>query len=251
VICVGNLTLGGVGKTPVVAALARRLTESGRRPAILSRGYGGSLAGPVQVDPAHHAAGDVGDEPLMLASALPGVAVWVSRDRAAGALAAARGGADVLLMDDGHQNPSVRKTLSLVVCDGETRDGEWPLGDGGVFPSGPLREPLAAGLSRADAVILLMPADLPAPDPELVATLSAGCDLADFAAFPDHAPWTPARLRALESLASAHGAGLVTTSKDWVRLPPDWRGRVTPWPVAVGFDSPADLDALLARLPPG
>ena len=289
VICVGNLTLGGVGKTPVVAALARRLAESGRRPAILSRGYGGSLAGPVQVDPAHHAAGDVGDEPLMLASALPGVAVWVSRDRSAGALAAARGGADVILMDDGHQNPSVRKTLSLVVCDGETREGEWPLGDGGVFPSGPLREPLAAGLSRADAVILLMPADLAAPDPELVAALSgpplltarlvpqgpppagrqvgfagigkpwkveralraAGCDLADFAAFPDHAPWTPARLKALESLASAHGAGLVTTSKDWVRLPPDWRDRVTPWPVAVGFESPADLDALLARLPPG
>jgi tetraacyldisaccharide 4'-kinase len=204
-------------------------------------------------------------------------------------LAAARGGADVILMDDGHQNPSVRKTLSLVVCDGETRDREWPLGDGGVFPSGPLREPLAVGLARADAVILLMPADLAAPDPELLAALSgpplltarlapegppppgrqvgfagigkpwkveralraAGCDLADFAAFPDHAPWTPARLRALESLAAAHGAGLVTTSKDWVRLPPDWRDRVTPWPVEVGFDSPADLDALLARLPPG
>jgi tetraacyldisaccharide 4'-kinase len=243
----------------------------------------------VQVEPAHHAAADVGDEPLMLASALPGVAVWVSRDRAAGALAAARGGADVILMDDGHQNPSVRKTLSLVVCDGETRDGEWPLGDGGVFPSGPLREPLATGLARADAVILLMPADLATPDPELVAALSgpplltarlvpegpppagrqvgfagigkpwkmeralraAGCDLVDFAAFPDHAPWTSARLRALESLAAAHGAGLVTTSKDWVRLPPDWRDRVTPWPVAVGFDTLADLDALLARLPPG
>lgn len=289
VICVGNLTLGGVGKTPVVAALARRLVEAGRRPAILSRGYGGKLAGPVRVDPARHGAGEAGDEPLMLASALPDVAVWVSRDRAAGALAAAGEGADVILMDDGHQNPSVRKALSLVVCDGETRDGEWPLGDGGVFPSGPLREPLAAGLARADAVILLMPADLAVPDPGLAAALSgptlltarlvpegppppgrqvgfagigkpwkveralraAGCDLVDFAAFPDHAPWTPARLKALEALAAAHGASLVTTSKDWVRLPPDWRDRVTPWPVAVVFDVPDALDALLARLPRG
>ena len=97
VVCVGNITLGGTGKTPVVAALARRLDEAGRRPAILSRGYGGSLLGPVRVDPARHGAGEVGDEPLMLAAALPGVGVWVSRDRVAGALAAARDGAGVIL----------------------------------------------------------------------------------------------------------------------------------------------------------
>lgn len=287
VVCVGNITLGGTGKTPVVAALARRLDEAGRRPAILSRGYGGSLEGPVRVDPARHGAGEVGDEPLMLAAALPGTGVWVSRDRVAGALAAARDGAGVILMDDGHQNPALLKTLSIVVSDGETRDGEWPLGDGGVFPAGPLREPLAAGLSRADAVILLLPADLPSPDPGLVAALAgpplllarlvpegppppgpqvgfagvgkpwkveralraAGCELVDFAPFPDHAPWTPARLGALRDLAETHGAGLVTTSKDWVRLPPEWRDRVTPWPVQAAFDDPAALDALLARLP--
>ena len=287
VVCVGNLTLGGTGKTPVVAALARRLAGMGRTPAILSRGYGGNLEGPVRVDPSRHGAEAVGDEPLMLAAVLPDVPVWVSRDRVAGALAAAQAGAGVILMDDGHQNPALRKTLSLVVSDGETRDGEWPLGDGGVFPAGPLREPLAAGLSRADAVLLLLPADLPAPDPDLVAALSgppllvarlvpevpppggpqlgfagvgkpwkveralraAGCDLVDFAAFPDHAPWTPARLAALEALAAAHGAGLVTTSKDWVRLPPDWRERVTPWPVQAVFETPAELDALLDSLP--
>jgi len=287
VICVGNLTLGGTGKTPVVAALARRLSDAGRRPAILSRGYGGRLEGPVRVDPARHSAEETGDEPLMLAQALPGMDVWIARDRAAGALAAAGGGADVILMDDGHQNPSVLKTLSLVVSDGETRDGEWPLGDGGVFPAGPLREPLAAGLARADAVVLLLPADLAEPDPDLVAALSgpvlltarlepeapppggpqvgfagvgkpwkveralraAGCELADFAAFPDHAPWTPARLKALEALAAAHGAGLVTTTKDWVRLPPDWRARVTAWPVRAVFGDTAALDALLGRLP--
>jgi tetraacyldisaccharide 4'-kinase len=190
-------------------------------------------------------------------------------------------------MDDGHQNPSVLKTLSLVVSDGETRDGEWPLGDGGVFPAGPLREPLAAGLARADAVVLLLPADLERPDPDLVAALTgpvlltarleaeapppagpqvgfagvgkpwkveralraAGCELIDFAAFPDHAPWTPARLKALEALAAAHGAGLVTTTKDWVRLPPDWRARVTAWPVRAVFGDTAALDALLGRLP--
>lgn len=287
VICVGNLTLGGTGKTPVVAALARRLSDADWRPAILSRGYGGRLEGPVRVDPERHSAEETGDEPLMLAQALPGVDVWVARDRAAGALAAARGGADLILMDDGHQNPSVLKTLSLVVSDGETRDGEWPLGDGGVFPAGPLREPLAAGLARADAVVLLLPADLARPDPDLVAALTgpvlltaslepeapppagpqvgfagvgkpwkveralraAGCKLVDFAAFPDHAPWTPARLGALEALAAAHGAGLVTTTKDWVRLPPDWRARVTAWPVQAVFGDTAALDVLLGRLP--
>lgn len=289
VVCVGNITLGGTGKTPVVVALARRLVEAGRSPAILSRGYGGSLRGTVRVDPALHDAVSVGDEPLMLAATLPGVAVWVSRDRVAGALAAVQAGAGVILMDDGHQNPALRKTLSLVVSDGETRDGEWPLGDGGVFPAGPLREPLAAGLARADAVILLLPADVPQPDPDLVAALpgpvllvarlvpeapppggpqvgfagvgkpwkveralrAAGCDLADFAAFPDHAPWTPARLKALEALAAAHGAGLVTTSKDWVRLPPAWRERVTPWPVQATFDDPVALDTLLSRATSG
>lgn len=288
VICIGNLTLGGTGKTPVVAALARHLLQAGRRPAVLSRGYGGRLRGPIQVDPARHGADEVGDEPLMLALGLPGASVWVAWDRGAGAVAAVRSGADVILMDDGHQNPSVRKVLSLVVCDGETRDGEWPLGDGGVFPAGPLREPLAAGLSRADGVILLLPADLPAPDPELTAALAgpplliarlvpdgptppgpqvgfagigkpwkveralraAGCDLADFAAFPDHAPWTPERLNALQELARAHGAGLVTTSKDWVRLPAGWRGQVKAWPVQAVFEAPDALEDLLARLSP-
>src|SRR5690606_2643957 len=107
-----------------------------------------------------------GDEPLMLARDAP---VWISRDRAAGAKAAADAGAAAVVMDDGFQNPSVRKALSLIVVDGETRDGEWPFGDGRVFPAGPMREPLKAGLARAEAVVLLMPSDLPEPDPELLA----------------------------------------------------------------------------------
>lgn len=277
VICVGNLTMGGTGKTPVVREIARRLGG-----AVLSRGYGGSLAGPVQVDPARHTAAEVGDEPLMLAQDL---AVWIARDRAAGALAAAEAGAAVIVMDDGHQNPSVAKTLSLVVVDGETRDDEWPFGDGRVFPAGPMREPLKVGLARADAAVVLLPADLDAPDPELVAALSAvpvlvarlapaappptgpqigfagvgkpwkveralqaaGCELKDFWPFPDHHAYDDATLQRLADRAAQYGAGLVTTEKDWARLPAAWRARVAAWPVRAVFEDEAALDALLNR----
>jgi tetraacyldisaccharide 4'-kinase len=279
VICVGNLTLGGSGKTPVVRALARRLIANGLAAHILSRGYGGRLNGPVRVDPARHDAGDVGDEALMLAADAP---VWVAKDRAAGARAAAAGGAAAIVMDDGHQNGQVRKRLSLVVVDGETRGGEWPFGDGAVFPAGPMREPLAAGLARADAVVVLLPADLAAPDqallalfagkPALIARLAAppppagpqlgfagigkpwkmeralvaaGCDLADFAPFPDHARYDARLLRFLAQRADTLGAGLVTSEKDWVKMPPEWRERVTAWPVEAVFDDEAALDALL------
>jgi len=278
VICVGNLTVGGTGKTPVVREIARR-----RGGHVLSRGYGGSLAGPVRVDPAVHGSGEVGDEPLMLARDLP---VWVSRDRPAGARAAAEAGARVVVMDDGHQNPSLKKALSLVVVDGETRNGEWPFGDGRVFPAGPMREPLAAGLSRADAAVVLLPGDMEAPDPELLRALSAvpllvarlepagpppsgpqvafagigkpwkferalkaaGCDLADFAPFPDHFAYDEATLRRLAERAAQFGAGLLTTEKDWIRLPPAWRMRVTAWPVRAVFEDEAALDRLLARV---
>lgn len=278
VICVGNLTLGGTGKTPVVREIARRLGG-----AVLSRGYGGAEPGPLRVDPARHTSADVGDEPLMLARDL---AVWISRDRAAGALAAAADGARVIVMDDGHQNPSVKKTLSLIVVDGETRNEEWPFGDGGVFPSGPMREPLKVGLARADAVILLLPADLAQPDPDLVRLFSplpvlvahlvpasdpphgpqvgfagvgkpwkierawqaAGCELADFWPFPDHHAYDEATLQRLTERAAQFDAGLVTTEKDWARLPAAWKSRITAWPVRVQFDDGAALDRLLASL---
>lgn len=282
VVCVGNLTVGGAGKTPIVREIAARLAERGIAAHVLSRGHGGRLAGPIRVDPAIHTAADVGDEPLMLARDAP---VWVCRDRASGALAAVQAGAQAVLMDDGHQNPSVRKALSLVVVDGETRGGEWPFGDGAVFPAGPMREPFASGLARADAVVVLLPMDLPAPDPELIALfegkpvliarlvpsqpppsgpqlgfagigkpwkveralLAAGCDLADFAALPDHATLDEGLLNALATRAQVHDAGLVTTEKDWVRLPKVWRGRVTAWPVRARFDDVAALDAMLMR----
>jgi tetraacyldisaccharide 4'-kinase len=282
VICVGNLTAGGTGKTPVVRELLKRLRARQVVAHGLSRGYGGKLEGPVLVDPAIHTAAEVGDEPLMLGADGP---IWVSRDRAKGALKAAWSGAQAIVMDDGHQNPSVKKTLSLVVVDGETRNGEWPLGDGSVFPAGPLREPLKVGLARADAVILMMSADVDGPDPDLVdmfkgtpvlvarlmpnaappagpqvgfagigkpwkverALVASGCDLKDFAPFPDHMAYDERTLRGLADRAKLFGAGLVTTEKDWMRLPTDWRRHVTVWPVQAVFEDEAALEALLDR----
>ena len=280
VICVGNVTVGGAGKTPIVREVLARLRAAGVEAHALSRGHGGRLAGPVRVDPVRHTAAEVGDEPLMLARDFP---TWVARDRAAGAGAAAAAGAQVVVMDDGHQNPTVRKDLSLVVVDGETRDDEWPFGDGAVIPAGPMREPLGAGLARADAVVLLMPLGLDTPDPELLTALgdtpilvahleaaappptgrqlgfggvgkpwkveralkAAGCNLVDFAPLPDHAKLDEGLLRALARRAEAYGAGLVTTEKDWARLPDAWKAKVAAWPVRVRFDQPDVLDDLL------
>ena len=280
VICVGNLTVGGTGKTPVVRAILQRLRARGVEAHGLSRGHGGRLTGPLRVDPALHGAGDVGDEPLMIAADAP---AWISRDRVAGARAARDAGATVVVMDDGHQNPALAKTLSLVVVDGETRDDEWPFGDGSVFPSGPMREPLKAGLARADAVILLLPFDMEGPDPELLAVFgstpvlvarlvpaapppagpqlafagigkpwkferslkAAGAQLVDFAAFADHQAYDEATLKTLERHAVDAGAGLLTTEKDWARLSPAWRAKVTTWPVAAVFEDEAALDTLL------
>jgi tetraacyldisaccharide 4'-kinase len=278
VICVGNLTLGGSGKTPVARALAERLAAAGAH--ILVGGYGGRLRGPLRVDPGRHTAADVGDEALLLAATAP---VWLARDRVAGARAAAAGGAGIVLMDDGHQNPSLRKSLSLIVVDGETRDGEWPFGDGAVFPAGPMREPLRTGLARADAVVVLLPDDLPTADGELIglfagkrillarlspvsppptgrmvgfagiakpwrmerALAAAGCDLVDFAPLPDHAALDESTLRFLSRRSASLGAGLITSEKDWVRLPPRWRAAIAYWPMAVRFEDEAALDDLL------
>ncbi len=282
VICVGNLTVGGAGKTPVVRAILHSLRGGGLQAVGLSRGHGGRLKGPVKVDTMEHVSRDVGDEALMLAATAP---FWVSQDRLAGAEAIVADGGEVVVMDDGHQNPALRKSLSLLVVDGETRGGEWPFGDGSVFPVGPMREPLFAGLKRADAVIVMMPADLETPDARLIglfdplpvliarlmpdgpppngpqlgfagvgkpwkverALIAAGCNLVDFAPYPDHTPYSAADMGFLAARAAILNAGLVTTEKDWVRLSPEWRARVKAWPVTAKFDDEGALDALLDR----
>jgi len=273
VICVGNLVLGGAGKTPVVESLARLLTERGRNPTILSRGYGGALAGPVRVDPTRHGAAEVGDEPLLLARAAP---VVVARDRAAGARAA--GDAGCLIMDDGFQNPSLTKDLSLLVI-----DGGYGIGNGRVFPAGPLREPAARGLARADAAVLIgadrtgiaphlakppLRARLAAingadfagrdviafagigrPDKFFTSLTESGARIVARHAFPDHHPYRETELLGLANAAAVTGAMLVTTEKDHVRLPPAWRQRIARLAVTLVWEDEARLAELLAALP--
>lgn len=280
VLCVGNLTAGGAGKTPVVLALLARLRDRGRRPHALSRGYGGRERGPLQVDPERHTAAAVGDEPLLLAAVAP---AWVARNRVAGARAAIAAGADCVVLDDGFQNPHLAKTVSLIVVDGGAG-----FGNGRVIPGGPLRETIASGLARADAVVMvgedragvrarveaaaprcpvlparLEPADearwlagqrvlafagigLPA---KFFATLRAlGAELVATRSFPDHHPYTPDEIMTLCEAAQAAGALPVTTEKDAVRLPPAARAMVRTAPVTLAFDDEAGLDAVLAPL---
>lgn len=287
VISIGNLTMGGSGKTPIVRETLRLLRQDTISAHGLSRGYGGKLVGPQKVNPHLHDAAEVGDEPLMLSKDGP---FWIAKDRVLGARAAAKDGAKVLVLDDGHQNPSLKKTRSLIVVDGETRAGEWPFGSYDVFPAGPMREPLKDGLARANGVIILLPTGLESPDPQLLALFrdkpvflarleaerdpppgrqigfagiakpwkveralkQAGCDLIGFEAFPDHAPLSDEALTHLWSRAEQQGAGLVTTEKDWARLPRLWRGRITPWPIRARFEDEAGFVRFLkAALPEG
>ena len=275
VICIGNFTVGGAGKTPISRAIRAKL---GPHAHTLSRGYGGRATGPLRVTTDMEAA-EVGDEPLL--HAIDGPA-WVSRDRYAGALAAAQAGAHVIIMDDGFQNPSLAKDICIVAV-----DPAYGVGNGQVFPAGPLRERLVDGLARADAIVMLhntWSANTPehpawlesfarpvlhaalspageAPSGPLVAfaglarpekffdTLEAvGADVADVVPYPDHHPYTEDDLTWLAQMAEERGARLITTEKDAARLAPAWRARVAVLPVAARFADEAALDALLAPI---
>jgi tetraacyldisaccharide 4'-kinase len=251
VICLGNLTVGGGGKTPTALAAARILLAAHTRPSFLSRGYGGRLGGPVLVNPSEHSAADVGDEPLLLARLAPTI---VARDRVAGAEAARTNGASVIVMDDGFQNPSLKKDLAIIVVDG--RRG---IGNRHMIPAGPLRAPLRAQLKRAHALLVVGPADGAAPviklavrhrlavfhgrlepdrqtlaalsgrkvlafagiaDPEkFFATLAdAGVVVAERRSFADHHRYTAIEARMLMARADDKNLVLITTEKDHVRL---------------------------------
>jgi tetraacyldisaccharide 4'-kinase len=251
VICLGNLTVGGAGKTPAALAVGRLLLAAHERVFFLSRGYGGRLKGPVRVDLARHAAAAVGDEPLLLARLAPTI---VARDRLAGAEAARRAGASVIVMDDGFQNPAVHKDLSILLIDG--RRG---IGNGRVIPAGPLRAPIEAQIANAQAIVFVGPADsLSAiaerarrhevvifhgrlePDAQTVAALAkrkvlafagigdpdkffttlseAGVAIGERVSFADHHRYTGAEAKALLARAQAANLMLLTTEKDLVRL---------------------------------
>ncbi len=279
VISIGNLTLGGSGKTPVAAEVLRLL---GGRAVGLSRGYGGALEGPVLVDPVRHTAAEVGDEPLMLAQTHDFV---VATDRAAGLKLIEASNAGIAVVDDAHQNLTIAKDLHILVVDGDTSNGAWPFGDGGISPYGPLREPFSAGLGRADLVVLWLPDKTAQPDPDLLkllaskpvftarltaqkpavmehvlgfaaiakpwkfeATLRAlGYEVVDFAGFPDHATLSEAQLSDLAARADGELSRLITTEKDWVRLDAAWRARVGCLPIRAHFDDEAGFTAALEK----
>ena len=282
VICVGNFTLGGAGKTPTAVALARILLAAGHHPFFLSRGYGGRVTGPVRV--ANQPADEIGDEPLLLGRVAPTV---VARHRPAGVLMAVEGGADAVIMDDGLQNPSVAKELAIAIVDG--RRG---VGNGRIFPAGPLRAPLKVQLDHVDAVLLVGSAGRSAEravdaaqkrgvpvfhgelrpaadavralagqpvlafagiaDPEkFFATLEAyGIQAAIRKPFPDHHRYRADEATALVARAKRDGLALVTTEKDMVRMRGDPAAfdlmrQTTVLPVTLTFTDTVAVEALL------
>ena len=279
VLCVGNYHVGGAGKTPAVLALVKLLRELGETPVVLSRGYGGQLRGPIKVDPERHVAGDVGDEPLMLARTVP---VVVARDRIEGVALARSQGASVILMDDGFQNPAIAKNASLIVIDGARG-----LGNACVFPAGPLRAPLSPQLERTDALIVVgdgsaaeavaaavaargkpvLKAQVRADEASVAAlrgkrvlafagigdpirffnTLrSSGIEVVRERAFADHHPFSRGDIETLSAEARRDALTLVTTEKDLARLRgrgglPDGAREIVPFAVTLEFDSAVQL----------
>ena len=271
VVCVGNLTVGGTGKTPVTIAIGQALQHAGVPVALLARGYGRKHSGAMVVDLWTQDARMVGDEALLLARIAPTV---VARNRAEGARLARAQGARVIVMDDGHQNFSISKDLSLVVVDGTTA-----FGNGRIVPAGPLRESVRQGLARADAVVIMgvgSPQLVGFAGPVLRARLAAdrqfngqrvfafaaigrpakffdtlrtlGAELAGNEGFPDHHVYSPRELKGLRRRAERANATLFTTEKDFVRLRQEDRAGIEILPVRAVFEDRPALEQLLHRV---
>jgi tetraacyldisaccharide 4'-kinase len=286
VICIGNFTAGGGGKTPTAIAVARLLIDLGARPCFLTRGYGGKSKGPALVTKGQSAE-EVGDEPLVLAEAAP---TMVAADRSAGVKAIEASAASVIVMDDGFQNPSLAKDFSFVVVDADAG-----IGNGLVMPAGPLRAPLEAQMTRSDAIIVIgdggkaksvidaaaaagkpllkarmvplqdkrwlgvMPvigfAGIARPEKFFATLRNNGARLIDTRSYPDHYRYSERQARSLLKEAKEYNAMLVTTEKDWVRLPADdgsdaaeLRHRSRPFLIAVEFEDAAKVKDLLSSV---
>jgi tetraacyldisaccharide 4'-kinase len=277
VICCGNATAGGAGKTTVALDLGQRVAARGIEAHFLLRGYGGKLSGPLRVDPARHDSTQVGDEALLLAATRP---AWIAADRGRGAQAAIAGGAGCIVMDDGLQNPTLLKDLSLLII-----DGSYGFGNGRIIPAGPLREPVGEAAARSHAAVLIgpdeagalaqLPPELPVlraelrPGPEAAAlagqpvyafcgianpqkffaTLQqSGALLAGRMAFNDHYPFDAGDLEQVLAEAARLRARPVTTLKDFVRIPAPFRERVTVVTVGIAWADEAALERLLAPI---
>jgi tetraacyldisaccharide 4'-kinase len=281
VICIGNINAGGTGKTPTVIALVQKLQAMGKTVHVVSRGYGGKLTGPIRVVERTHSAGDVGDEPLLISAFAP---VWVAKDRALGVKAAQTDGADVILLDDGMQNPSVIKDATFVIVDAHRG-----FGNGRVMPAGPLREPVDVGLKRGDIIISIGDQDaqnrfdatwgdhisLPRVQANL-SVIETGMDWAGLRALAfagighpekffatlktlgatlvraeplrDHQPLSLALMKRLEIEAATLDAQLVTTEKDAVRLPRAFQMKVLTLPVRLTIQDETPIDTILAKI---
>jgi tetraacyldisaccharide 4'-kinase len=274
VICCGNATAGGAGKTILALDIGARLAARGVALAFLTRGYGGRAVGPLRVEPGRHDARAVGDEALLLADVAP---TFVAADRATGARMAIAAGARVLVMDDGLQNPTLAKDFSFLVI-----DGAGGFGNGRVIPAGPLREPIATAAARCQAAVLIgddarhaasfLPPELPVlraslesvtkglphrplfafagigrPEKFFATLKAAGFTLAGRRGFPDHQAFSNRELREVLDTASRLGAAPVTTPKDAVRLPAEIRARIFVAGVRLVWENPASVEAMLDR----
>lgn len=275
VICIGNITAGGTGKTPVAVSVAKMLASDMFHPFFISRGYGGRLQN-VMVNNKKHTARDVGDEPLLLSKQAP---VIVNADRFAAAETAASEGADAVIMDDGFQNPSLYKDVSFLVF-----DGHYGTGNGKLIPAGPLRETLADGLKRADAVIILgkdkqdlaqkcgLPvfyghteaartglgdrdvlafAGIGHPQKFYYTLKQQGFNVVKTVDFPDHHFYTGAELNALLAEARKLNADVYTTEKDYVKIPPLFTRDINVLEISVVWDKPEKLlDFITSKINP-